>query len=143
MLLSLLPSPDLLASGAHKLKRNPRICWMRCCIGLIRCWLSWMTSPSLLPTIRPSGIFAWSKFSKRFLAPSAVKMALLPFAVSAATFPLCTSKDALCLKPWLLSSLGILFLFLSPSVDLGCYHFHTDLREPRFPIQMTRDSSGL
>src|SRR6266705_402974 len=132
MLLSLLPSPDLLASGAHKLKRIPRICWMRCCIGFIRCWLSWMTSPSLLPTIRPSGIFAWSKFSKRFLAPSAVKMALLPFAVSAATFPLCTSKDALCLKPWLLSSLGILFLLLSPSVDLGCYL----LPEEGAPIQL-------
>ena len=48
-------------------------------------------------------------------------MALLPFVVSEATSLLCTSKDALCLKLWLLSSLGILFLLLSPSVDLGCY----------------------
>src|SRR5436190_17699765 len=71
-----------------------------------------MTYESHLPTIRLNPIFAWSKFSRRFLGLSAARMASPLSLASAATFRRCASKDVLSLRLSLLSLLDI----LSPSL---------------------------
>src|SRR6266516_2816942 len=120
----LLPLPPSSAmNGEPAILRS----WMPCCTELIRCSLCSMTSRSLLPTIRRSAIFGWRKFSKRLLAPFAVRRGLLPFVASAVIFLPCTSRVRPCSLLLPLSFMVNLYRSLG---DLSSYEkddSHSDL----------------
>ena len=99
-------------------KVRPKTSWMPCCTGLTRCSLCSMTSRSLSPTTRRSGIFGWRKFSKRLLAPFAVRQESPPFVASAVIFLPCTSRDIPCCLLLLLSFMVNLYRSLG---DLSSY----------------------
>src|SRR5260370_1081065 len=101
-------------------KVRPRICWMRCLGVPSKCWLCSTTCVFLLPTTRPSGTFAGRKFSKRFLAPFAVRLGSPLFAASAAIFRRCRSKDTPCFLLLRLSSMVNLYRSLG---HLSSYSF--------------------
>jgi hypothetical protein len=100
-------------------KARPRICWMRCLGVPSKCWLCSTTCVFLLPTIRPSGTFAERKFSKRFLAPFAVRLGSPLFAASAAIFRRCRSKDTPCFLLLRLSSMVNLYRSLGHLSSYG------------------------
>ena len=59
--------------GDDSSRLRPRISWMTCCGEQSRCWRFWTISRSHSRTIKRSGICAWSKCSKRSLAPFAAR----------------------------------------------------------------------
>src|SRR5216110_2603376 len=107
------PLLHLLKAKASPSKRRPKICLMLSWHVLNKCSPCSTIFLSHLLIISLSETCVWQKSSRRFLAPFAVRMALLLFATSVAIFPPCRSRGTPCCP------LLLLFFMATPYLSLG------------------------